>query len=288
MIQKNDKINPLMYAAKKGDLQLIHTILNHKPYINNKDSFSRNALFYSISAERGDNADIVLSLIKSNININDTEISNYQKGFEGHSPLTLAAKLNLKNTVKALLDNSANLDYQNPFNNNTALHYAVLNSNFELVKLFISHKARIDLKNKHNKNPIELATENNNIEIYELLSNEMNKLNEEKEKIIQDIVKNEDIISQQNNLNSNLGLGLGLGLGIGLGKNGFGESSSSSKKINKKNKKDNNNNSNSNSNNKDINSIINKDKEKDNNDNNINKENKEKDRDKGNLSIRFR
>jgi len=271
MIQKNDKINPLMYAAKKGDLQLIHTILNHKPYINNKDSFNRNALFYSISAERGDNADIVLSLIKSNININDTEISNYQKGFEGHSPLTLAAKLNLKNTVKALLDNSANLDYQNPFNNNSALHYAVLNSNFELVKLLVSHKARIDLKNKSNKNPIELATEHSNSEIYALLANELNKLNEEKEKIFQDIVKNEDIISQQNNLNLNIGLGLG------SGKNGYGESSSS-KKINKKNKKENNNN-NFIGNNSNIN---NKDNSKDNNyDNNTSKENK------GNLSIRF-
>ena len=153
-----------------------------------------------------------------------TEISNYQKGLEGHSPLTLAAKLNLKNTVKALLDNSANLNYQIPFNHNSALHYAVFNSNIELVKLIISHKARIDLRNKSNKNPIEIATEVSNTEIYALLANEMNKLNEEKEKIIQDIVKNEDIISQQNIMNSS------------LGKSGH---EFSSKKFNKKNKKEN-------------------------------------------------
>ena len=211
-----------MYAAKKGDLQLIHTILNHKPHINNKDSYNRNALFYSISPERGDNADIVLTLIKSNININDTEILNFQKGFEGHSPLTLAAKLNFKNTVKALLDNSANLDYQIPHNNNTALHFAVFNSSLEIVKLMISHRANIDLKNKSNKNPVELATENSNTEIYALLANEMNKLNEEKEKIIQDIVKNEDI-SQQVKEN------------LGNGRNG----EMSSKKWYKKNKKEN-------------------------------------------------
>lgn len=224
-----------MYAAKKGDLQLIHTILNHKPQINNKDSFNRNALFYSISAERGDNADIVLSLIKSNININDTEISNYQKGFEGHSPLTLAAKLNLKNTVKALLDNNATLDYQIPFNNNTALHYAVVNNNIELVKLLVTHKSRIDIKNKNNKSPIDIATDNNNTDIYTYLAEELNKLNEEKDKIIQDIVKNEDISTAQNSLN-NLNLGIGIG---NIGKIGLNENNNNtSKKYNKKNKKE--------------------------------------------------
>ncbi len=180
-----------MYAAKKGDLQLIHTILKHNPQINNKDSYNRNALFFSINPERGDNADIVLTLIKSNINVNDNEILYIQKGLEGHSPLTLAAKLNFKNTVKALLDNSANLDYQIPLNGNTALHYAILNSNIEVVKMLINNKANIDIKNKNNKNAIELSMENSNTEIYALLAQEINKLNEEKEKIVQDIVKTE-------------------------------------------------------------------------------------------------
>ena len=84
-----------MFAAKKGDLQLVDTILRHKPQINSKDLFGRNALFYAISAEKGDNADIILTLIKHKININDTEITYPQKGYEGHSPLTLATKLNL-------------------------------------------------------------------------------------------------------------------------------------------------------------------------------------------------
>ena len=199
-IQKSDKVTPLMYAARKGDLELIYTILKHDPLINNKDSNNRNALFYSILAEKGDNADIVLTLIKSNINVNDCEFFHIQKSVEGHSPLTLATKKNLKNTVKALLDNNSNLDFQIPLNGNTALHFAVINNNPEIVKMLINSKANIEVKNKDNKTSMQLAFDFSYGEIFEILKKEANKLNEEKEKIAQDIVRNEE---NENNIFNN-------------------------------------------------------------------------------------
>lgn len=238
--QKQEKVNPLMFAAKKGDLQLVDTILRHKPNINNKDVYNRNALFYAISAEKGDNADIILTLIKNKININDTEISYNQKGFEGHSPLTLATKLNLKYTVKALLENNANIDYQIPVNGNSALHFAVINSNIEMVKMLIAHKANIEVKNKENKNAIQLAMENtNNTEIYTLLAEETNKLNEEKEKIAQEIMRREAEEAANNNLNMMHSGNLGSLLSMNMGKSSDLTSSSNNKKSNKKNKKEN-------------------------------------------------
>ncbi len=229
-----------MFAAKKGDLQLVDTILRHKPNINSKDVYNRNALFYAISAEKGDNADIILTLIKNKININDTEISYSQKGFEGHSPLTLATKLNLKYTVKALLENNANLDYQIPLNGNSALHFAVINSNIEVVKWLIAHKANIEIKNRENKNAIQLAMENtNNTEIYTLLAEETNKLNEEKEKIAQDIMRREAEEAANNNLHMIINSGnSGSLLNLNTGKSGD-LWLNSNKKINKKNKKEN-------------------------------------------------
>lgn len=229
-----------MFAAKKGDLQLVDTILRHKPNINSKDVYNRNALFYAISAEKGDNADIILTLIKNKININDTEISYSQKGFEGHSPLTLATKLNLKYTVKALLENNANIDYQIPVNGNSSLHFAVINSNIEIVKMLIGYKANIEIKNKENKNAIQLAMENtNNTEIYTLLAEETNKLNEEKERIAQDIMRKEAEEAANNNLNSLNSGNLGNLLNLNIGKSGDSGSSSNNKKSNKKNKKEN-------------------------------------------------
>jgi len=229
-----------MFAAKKGDLQLVDTILRHKPNINNKDVYNRNALFYAISAEKGDNADIILTLIKNKININDNEISYSQKGFEGHSPLTLATKLNLKYTVKALLENNANIDYQIPLNGNAAMHFAVVNTNIEIVKMLITHKANIEIKNKENKNAIQIAMQNtNNTEIYTLLAEETNKQNQEKEKIAQDIMRREAEEAANNNLiNTNSG-NLGNLLNLNICKSGDLGANSNNKKSSKKNKKDN-------------------------------------------------
>jgi len=228
-----------MFAAKKGDLQLVDTILRHKPNINSRDVYNRNALFYAISAEKGDNADIILTLIKNKININDSEIAYSQKGFEGHSPLTLATKLNLKYTVKALLENNANIDYQIPINGNCAMHFAVINSNIEIVKMLIAHKANIEVKNKENKNAIQLAMENtNNTEIYTLLAEETNKVNEEKEKIAQDIMRKEAEEAANNNLNMMNSGNLGSLLNLNIGKSVDLASNPNNKKSNKKNKKE--------------------------------------------------
>lgn len=181
-----------MFAARNGDLQLVQLILKHNPYINNKDTYNRNAVFYSLSAERGDNPDILLTLIKSNINVNECEIFHIQKSLEGHSPLTLAAKLDLNNIVKALVENYSNLNYQIPLNGNTALHFAVLNRNLEIVKILINSKANFEIKNKENKTPYNLALEHSLIDIYKYLEQEVIKQNELKEKIAQEKVRNEN------------------------------------------------------------------------------------------------
>jgi ankyrin repeat protein len=46
----SEKTTILMYACKKGDLELVHTIIKHKPNVNMKDVYNRNALFYAINA----------------------------------------------------------------------------------------------------------------------------------------------------------------------------------------------------------------------------------------------
>ena len=102
--------------------------------------------------------------------------------------------------VKALLDNNSNLDFQIPLNGNTALHFAVINNNPEIVKMLINSKANIEVKNKDNKTSMQLAFDFSYGEIFEILKKEANKLNEEKEKIAQDIVRNEE---NENNIFNN-------------------------------------------------------------------------------------
>jgi ankyrin repeat protein len=173
----SEKITILMFACLKGDLQLIHTILKHNPNVNLKDSFQRNALFYAITADKGDNADIVLTLINSGINVNQTEKESKDgPPLAGHSPLTLASQKNLRNTVKALLDNGADPDWTVLKDGNTAMHYAVRNSNIHIIEKLLSKNANPMAINKDNLTPLSLALKLSHTDIYKSLVEVHNKI----------------------------------------------------------------------------------------------------------------
>ena len=173
-----EKVTILMYACHKGDLQLIHTILKHNPNVNLKDANNRNSLFYAINADKGDNADVVLTLINSGINVNDPEkeTKDSATAVAGHSPLTLATQKNLKNTVKALLDNAADPDWTVFKDGNTALHYAVKNSNIAIIQILLLKNANLRAINKDNYTPLSLALKLSHTDIYKSLCEEHNKI----------------------------------------------------------------------------------------------------------------
>jgi ankyrin repeat protein len=177
-----------MFSIKKADLKLMRTILNYKPDINAKDSKNRNGLFYGINTSIGDNPEFIIELIKNGINVNEPEIFLPSENIEGHSPLTLAAKLNYKNIVKILLENSADPNYQVKSNLNSCLHYAILKNNEDMTKILIESKANINILNKNDDTPINMALKGSNVFIYWLLANENEKFRIQKEvtKMIQE------------------------------------------------------------------------------------------------------
>lgn len=177
-----------MFSVKKADLNLIRTILKYKPDINAKDSKNRNALFYGINSSVGDNPEIIMELIKNGINVNDTEIYSPSENIEGHSPLTLAAKLNYKNIIKILLENSADPNYQVKSNLNSCLHYAIMKNNEEMTRILIEFKANINILNKNDDTPINMALKGSNVYIYWLLADENEKfrIHREVSKMIQE------------------------------------------------------------------------------------------------------
>ena len=58
-IEDKDNVTGLMYACLKGDINLLKTMIQYKLDINKKDKNGRNALFYSILSEKGENLDII-------------------------------------------------------------------------------------------------------------------------------------------------------------------------------------------------------------------------------------
>jgi len=101
-----NKVCYFFQVVLKGDLELLDLILKQDFQINFKDNYNKNALFYAINADKGDNVDIVLRLINAGVNVNEVETE------EEHSPLTLATKKNMRYTVKALLEYNANPNHK--------------------------------------------------------------------------------------------------------------------------------------------------------------------------------
>jgi ankyrin repeat protein len=176
-----------MFAAMKGDVQLLHTILKHKPNVNLKDTNNRNALFYAIDSGKGDNADVVMSLIGAGINVNEIE------KLKGHSPLSLATSKNLKSTVKVLLDCGAFANHVVESSGNTPLHYAVQNASLEMVRMLIGREANINVINNDNLSPIQIALGLTSTDIYKVLVEEINRRDVKENEIVKDLMMTEQL-----------------------------------------------------------------------------------------------
>lgn len=170
-----------MYSATKGDVNLLNSILKHHPDVNAKDSKNRNALFYAMMSNNGDNPELVNALLNAGINPNDTEYYIPTENIEGHSPLTLAAKFNYKNIMKALLEKKANPNHQVSSNYNSCLHYAIINNNEEMVNILIEARANINILNRDDITPINMALKGSNGIIYWKLAHENERLQVENE-----------------------------------------------------------------------------------------------------------
>jgi ankyrin repeat protein len=174
----------------KGDVQLIHAILKHNPNINARDINNRNALFYAIDSGKGDNADVIMSLIKAGINVNEVEKAI------GHSPLSLATYKNLKNTVKALLDSNADPNHIIE-SGDSVLQIAVANNNLDIVKMLLEKGANPISSNKEGNSLIEMALKHSNSDIYRILLEEVNRRNQKENEIVKELVSENNTSSRK-------------------------------------------------------------------------------------------
>ena len=65
----------LMYAAERGKIELVSELIQAQARVDIRDSQGKNALFYAVDSDNGENSDVVSTLIdqmtikKSDINI---------------------------------------------------------------------------------------------------------------------------------------------------------------------------------------------------------------------------
>lgn len=90
-----------MYAAEKGNLILVHKLLYYKANVSLCDKHNKNALYYSIDNNTGENSDVVCSLIRPDSDINIVTDDDM-------TPLMKATEKSYENIVKNLLLSKAN------------------------------------------------------------------------------------------------------------------------------------------------------------------------------------
>ena len=108
---------PLMLASSNDDINLVRFLLKNGANVNLEDDQGRTALYYAVRDSYHDTCDVVRCLISSGANV------NARTGCLS-SPLMKASEMNSINIVNFLIENGANINYQNK-EGLTALHYAL-------------------------------------------------------------------------------------------------------------------------------------------------------------------
>ncbi|HEB41429.1 MAG TPA: ankyrin repeat domain-containing protein, partial [Candidatus Dependentiae bacterium] len=84
--------------------------------------------------------------------------------FNGHTPLTFAARYDQPQAIKLLLKNGANIDHQEK-NGLTALTIAASNGHLKVVELLLENKANIDHQEKHGCTALILAAYGDHLKV---------------------------------------------------------------------------------------------------------------------------
>ena len=159
-IKERDQVTLLMFAVMVKNVDLVHLVLKYNPDINLTDAKERTTIFYAILFPTNpDDPSILSLLLHAGANITSTIKLEMPSGyFEIHSVFTLACSSGLKNTVKFLLDNYANVGFKVSPTGDTGLHIAVKNGNVELVKILLGYKNILpNIHNKENMRPMDIA-----------------------------------------------------------------------------------------------------------------------------------
>ncbi len=145
----------LMHAAKIGEKEIVNILISLKADVNILDNQGFTALTNTLVCNN--NLDIANILISHGA---DTNI--VKEGFPSTLIVIADSEVNLYNQVEFLLNNRANIDFQD-VDGNTALIYAVQQNLEDIVQLLVTYNANINLTNEEGLSAIDFALNNQNI-----------------------------------------------------------------------------------------------------------------------------
>ncbi|KAF0723757.1 hypothetical protein Ae201684_017429 [Aphanomyces euteiches] len=180
------KAKALYLASKEGHLKVVIELLKHcaNPNIKNQENTGADvdladndectALCW---AAHNDHCGIAYTLLSRGASVNKPDM-------EGQQPLHWAARFKYIDMLKLLLDYEAKVNAQcrvslkidhNQANFHqkgyTALHWASDRGHFQIVRELLARGADDNIRDKYGETPLKLASNNGNLDIFELLFN---------------------------------------------------------------------------------------------------------------------
>jgi len=148
----------LMWAARKGDIDLFKQVMEKNPDVNVRSKNGASALLF---APQGKNPEIVKILLDHNAEVNI-------KGHNGITPLLVAAQNGNPKIVKMLIEHGADVHAKTDFGE-SALESAMTSRHIEVVRQLLSAGINVTEPLKTGWYPLHVTATAGNKELVELL-----------------------------------------------------------------------------------------------------------------------
>jgi hypothetical protein len=162
-IVRCDEMTLLIYSIIiNNDIDIIKLLIENGADILQRDERKNDAIIYA--ALYSNNANIIKLLVDYGADINSKNIISA-------TPIIVALENSNIEILKEIIKLNANINHQNNGGWTALMSVALSNKSIELAKILIDNGADISLKNKINKTALDIAKENNNIELINFLEN---------------------------------------------------------------------------------------------------------------------
>ncbi|MCQ2816969.1 MAG: ankyrin repeat domain-containing protein [archaeon] len=190
----NNNLSPLCSAIHNEDITMINLFINTnslKDYVNQEKILF--AVNYPNSKDYNSQFKIrdIIKKLQPEIGINFNEVDEES----GDTPLILAIKNNLLDLAKFYVENGSNINYINPKDGNSIMHYAVMRENSHFVEYLLNQgEICLSVRNRRNETVLDIAAKGTQTDLYAKLSQSFSQQVEKSRDDLHEYVFNDCIL----------------------------------------------------------------------------------------------
>ena len=153
-VEDSDGFSPLTVAVMNNDVELTKLLIANKANLSVVTKEGESLIEYAIN---NDNVDLLQILVEAGADINYAGISSY-------TPLMIASKSGAENIARILLSQKVDLNALDKYGD-TALHIAAENSQLSIVRMILEKKPNINIQNQNGDTPLHKAVNSGSVDV---------------------------------------------------------------------------------------------------------------------------